>query len=329
MVDTSPVTPPRQIHPNQLCFVTVRAVNRSFRFAPTPRALEIIWFCLAFTLSKYRGRIALHEFLWMSNHFHLVLTDKAGCLPRFMEELDSLLARALNALHGTFGTAIEKGYNLVAVTTSDKLVDHCVYTLANPCSAHLVERSHDWKGVSSRRLKYGVPIKVCRPEGSLWSRAPRHAERAASQDSKRAQRAGRSKLPKEVDLVLERPPVMPVLSDADLRRHIMALLDEREGALIRERRSQRRRVTGWDAATKADPRSTPELPEEGFGAVPSFSGGNADARIAAWRRRRDFLKAYYDALRRFLAGEWKTEFPEGTWLMRVRFGVTCCPLPAT
>lgn len=329
MVDTSPVTPPRQIHPNQLCFVTVRAVNRCFRFAPTPRALEIIWFCLAFTLSKYRGRIALHEFLWMSNHYHLVLTDKVGCLPRFMEELDSLLARALNALHGTFGTAIEKGYNLVAVTTSSKLVDHCVYTLANPCSAHLVERSDDWKGVSSRRLQYDVPIKVSRPEGSLWSRAPRHAERAASQEPRRAKHSGRSKLPNEVELVLERPPIMPTLSDAELRCHILKLLDEREKTLIRERRSRRLRVMGWDAAMKVNPRSAPELPEVGFGAVPSFSGDTAEARISAWRRRRDFLKAYYDALCRFLAGEWKTEFPDGTWLMRVRFGVTCCPLPAT
>ena len=69
------MTPPRSIRPDQLCFVTVRAVNRAFRFAPSPEALEIIRYCLTFTLSKYRGRIAIHELLWMSNHFHLVVTD--------------------------------------------------------------------------------------------------------------------------------------------------------------------------------------------------------------------------------------------------------------
>lgn len=323
------MTPPRQIHPNKLCFVTVRAVNRCFRFVPTPRAIEIIRYCLAFTLSKYRDRIGLHEFLWMSNHFHLVLTDKTGCLPRFMEELDSLLARAINALHGTFGTAIEKGYNLVEVVTDDKLVDHCVYTLANPCDAHLVERSREWKGVSSRALEYGVHITVKRPEGSLWSGTPRHPEREASQKSKRARHGGRSKLPGEVQLVLERPAIMLAFSDGELRGHILKRLDERELALIKDRKSRRLRVMGWDKATKVNPRLAPEQPEEGFGTVPSFSGSNADARIDAWKRRRAFLEAYYMALRRFLRGEWKTGFPEGTWLMKVRFGVKCCPLPAT
>jgi hypothetical protein len=42
----------------------------------------------------------------MSNHFHLTLTDTKGCLPDLMEYLDSLLARALNALHGTTGTVM-------------------------------------------------------------------------------------------------------------------------------------------------------------------------------------------------------------------------------
>lgn len=319
------VTPPRQILPNQLCFVTVRAVNRCFRFAPSPRALEIIWFCLAYTLSKYRGRIALHELLWMSNHFHLVLTDRAGCLPRFMEELDSLLARSLNALHGTFGTLIEKSYNLVAVETDDKLVEHCVYTLANPCSAHLVVRSHHWRGVSSRRLQYGVAVEVKRPMGSLWSPRRRHAERTASQESKRAIHSDRSKLPEEVELVLERPAIMLDLSDVELRGHVLARLREREQALIDERVTRGLRVMGWDAATKVSPREAPEQQEERFRTVPSYSASTTHGRIEAWRRRRDFLARYYDALSRFIAGEWEVAFPAGTWLMKERFGVAWCP----
>lgn len=329
MADNPPVTPPRQILPNQLSFVTVRAVNRCFRFAPSPQVLEIIWFCLAYTLSKYHGRIALHEFLWMSNHFHLVLTDRAGCLPRFMEELDSLLARALNALHGTFGTLIEKSYNLVAVEDEDKLVEHCIYTLANPCSAHLVERSHHWKGVSSRRLQYGVAITVKRPGASLWSRERRYAHRQASQESKRAEYGRRSKLPETIELVLERPAIMLDLTDAELRSHVLAKLREREQALVDERIARGIRAMGWDAATKVSPRMAPDQQEERFGRVPSFSASTVRARVEAWKRRRGFLARYYDALRRFIAGDWGVEFPSGTWLMKARFNVTCCPLAET
>lgn len=329
MADIIPVTPPRQIHPNQLCFVTVRAVNRCYRFAPTPRVIETIWYCLAVTLAKYRGRIAMHELLWMSNHYHLVLTDQAGCLPRFMEQLNSLLARALNSIHGTIGTTIEKGYNLVAVADEHKLVEHCIYTLANPCSAHLVDRSHHWKGVSSRRLKYGVAIAIKRPMGALWGNKTRESDDATARESKRASHTSRSKLPSQVDLVLERPPVLPELTDERLRRHILEQLRQREQTLISDRRSRRTRVLGWDAATRVSPTSVPTQPEERFGMTPSYSASTTSARVQAWERRRRFLESYYDALRRFLCGEWTTEFPEGTWLMKVRFGVSCRPLPAT
>ncbi len=329
VVDIEDVTPPRQIHPGQLCFVTVRAVNRCYRFAPTRKTLEIVWYCFARTLDKYRDCIEAHEFLWMSNHYHLVLTDRGGRLPRFMEELNSLLARALNALYGIQGTAIEKGYNLVAVATEDKLVEHCVYTLANPCSANLVERCHQWQGVSSRRLEYGVPFTVTRPKHGLWGGACRHVGRAAAQASKRARYGGRSKLPEVVTLELTRPSIMPELSDAELRDYIRGLLHQHERNLVRARRERQERVMGWAAATKVSFRAAPKQTEARFGTVPSYSASTTAARSSAWKRRREFLKEYYDALRRFIGGEWEVEFPPGTWLMKIRFGATCCPSAAT
>lgn len=322
------MTPPRRILPGQLCFVTVRAVNRCYRFAPTREALEIIWYCLAYALDKYRGCIEAHEFLWMSNHFHLVLTDRGGRLPRFMEELNSLLARALNALHGLEGTAIEKGYNLVSVTSGDKLVEHCVYTLANPCTANLVERCHQWRGVSSQRLEYGIGVMVERPKHGLWGTQCRHVLRGTSQESKRARYGGRSRLPECVTLVLTRPAIMPELSDVQLRNLIREQLRDREQTLLIERRSQKVRVMGWSAATRVNVRAAPK-PEERFGRVPSYSADTSAERRSAWRQRREFLTRYYAALRRFVGGEWTAQFPVGTWLMKVRFGVSCCPSPAT
>jgi putative transposase len=329
VVDIRAVTPPRQIFSGQLCFVTVRAVNRCYRFAPTRQALEIIWYCLARTLDKYRGCIDVHEFLWMSNHYHLVLTDRGGRLPRFMEELNSLLARALNALYGLQGTTIEKGYNLVEVATNGKLVEHCVYTLANPCRANLVERCHQWHGVSSRRLEYGVGITVNRPKHGLWGGPCRHVQRAKSQASKRASYGGRSKLPEQVTLLLTRPPIMSELSDGQLRSHIRERLHERERTIVDDRRSRKLRVIGWAASSKVSVRAAPKRTEERFGRVPSYSADTNEARISAWTRRRAFLERYYDALRRFVAGEWAIVFPAGTWLMRVRFGVACCPWPGS
>ncbi|MEX1363278.1 MAG: hypothetical protein AB1Z98_09140 [Nannocystaceae bacterium] len=304
--------------------MTVRAVNRCHRFAPSRQALEIIWYCFAYSLSEFRGRIEAHEFLWMSNHYHVVLTDRGGCLPDFMMRLNSLLARSLNALHGLTGTAIEKGYNAVEVTTEDKAVDHCVYTLANPCSAHLVRRSRHWRGVSSYDLDYGVAVTVQRPQGGLWGGPCRHRDREASQKSKRAEHAGRSKLPETVELVLTRPEIWTHLTDAELRSHMRERVAQRERDLSDDRGRTRGKVMGWRNATRVKPRSFPRQTEDRFGTVPSFSAGRRDAWLAAWQRRREFLERYRAALRRFMAGETTVEFPAGTWLMKTRFGVTCC-----
>lgn len=327
--DIRGMTPPRQIHPGQLCFVTSRAVNRCHRFAPNRRALETIWYCFALTLSKYRGRIDVHEFLWMSNHYHLVLTDSGGCLPRFMEELNSLMARAINALYGIQGTAIEKGYNLVVAATGDRLIEHSVYTLANPCNAHLVEYSHHWLGVSSRQLDYGRPLVIKRPGYGLWRGSDDSSWRKAARGSIRASRGARSKLPEQVELVLTRPRSRQELSDRELRHHIRELLQERERVLVKQRRVQNRRILGWASATKVSFRAAPEQAEELFGMVPTFSANTEEARIAAWNRRRTFLEQYYVALRQFLAGDWAAVFPAGTWLMSARFGARCCSSPGS
>lgn len=326
------MTPPRQIHRGQLCFVTVRAVNRSYRFVPKRTVREVIAYCLAVTLDKYRGRIAMHEYLWMSNHFHLVLTDRGACLPRFMEELDSLLSRSLNALRGMTGTNIEKGYNLVAVTGESKLIEHCVYTLANPCSAHLVVRARHWKGVSSLKLEYGVPLVVCRPGCGLWTRLvarPRGDASLDAADAASRKCRGRSKLPDTVALMIERPAVMEHLSDVELRLYIRERLDLRERELIQERRCQGRRVLGWKEVVAKDFLDMPRKPEERCRLAPSYSADTREALADAAEHRRCFLDAYYEALRSFVLGNREVEFPSGTWLMKSRFGVTCCPATVT
>ena len=129
--------------------------------------------------------------------------------------------------------------------------------------------------------------------------------------------------------MLTRPGIKQELSDRELRRHIRDLLQERERVLVKQRRAQKQRILGWASATKVSFRAAPEQAEELFGMVPTFSAHTKEARVAAWKRRRAFLEQYYVALRKFIAGDWAALFPAGTWLMRVRFGARCCPLPGS
>lgn len=321
------MTPARCIEKQMNFFVTVRAVNRSARFVPTCAVIKVIRYCLAVTLQKYRGKgkLQLFEFLFMSNHFHLLGVDLDESLPDFVRELNSLISRELNALRGISGANIEKGYNLVKVVTDQRLIDHAVYTLANPCRANLVKRCKDWRSVSSLSMRYGEAVVVEKPTLGLWAGKVQHASRRGSKRSKRAQYAGRSKLPETAELVIDRPPVMMELSDDELRQHILDRLDAKEREYIEDRKRRGVGVLGWNKVVKQHYLAIPNTKEELFTRVPSFSASHVWERVVLAAKRKEFLKRYYAAQKKFVDGIRDVVFPYGTWLMRVRYRAACEP----
>jgi len=118
-----------------------------FLFLPEREVVRVFEYLLAVSAQEFGMRV--HEVLCMSNHFHMLMTDVQGRLPDFMHHFDSLLARSVNACRGTSGSVFEKEYSLVVETDEDKVIEHAVYTLANPCADHLVKRSRQWPGFST------------------------------------------------------------------------------------------------------------------------------------------------------------------------------------
>ena len=321
------MTPPRFIVPGQLCFVTARAVARMFKFLPEHRVVQIIRYVFAVAVQKYGLKV--HEVMFMSNHFHLLATDVRGELPDFMRYLDSLLARSLNALRGTSGSLFEKHYNLVVATDGKAVIEHAKYILANPCAAHLVKRSSQWEGFSSRRIRYGQMVTFSRPPLGLWQRhAVAKHRRTRGQNARRAAYRGlRSKLPEQVGFTLHRPDVRPNLDDRELRTEVWRRLRERARELIAERSKSGREVLGMPEVLRQKWWWFPGRPEDMFTTTPSVSGRNKWARIEALTRKRDFEDAYYRVREAYIAGMREIVWPWGTWLMRVRHGLPCATAP--
>ena len=326
---SSGVTPPRFITKNARFYITVRAVNRSFRFVPKKAVCKAIRYSLGVVLEKYRNskKLVLHEFEFMSNHYHLLGTDLDACLPDFVRELNSLLSRELNALRGIRGKNIEPGYGLVQVVGDERIVEHAVYTLANPVAAFLVSKSRHWPGISSLRMKYGKPVEVSKPKLGLWSGKNAHANRSSSKRSGRAGYAGRSKLPETVHLVIDRPDIMPNLSDDELRSRVLEELDKREKELAAERRRRNIEVAGRRAVESRHFLEIPG-PEEMFSKVPHVSGSTREERETQLRIREAFLEAYYAARDAFRGGNREAVFPYGTWMMRRIWNARCEPAPS-
>ena len=340
------MTPPRYIVEEQLAFVTCGAVGRSFRFLPTEAVVQLLSFALA--VMARRHEIAVHEVFWMSNHAHLLLTDVRGNLPDFMRDLNSLISRGLNALRGSTGSNIEKGYNLVTPADDDKVVDHAVYALLNACTAGLVERARDWAGVSTLGLDYGKPIVIERPCAGLW----KHADGAEGGRTKgtskgRSRHAGRTKMPACVEFTLVRPPIRPDFDDGELRALIRRRVEEGEKELIENRAASGAAVLGMQRVLEQSWSDTPTTTRVLFDTTPRVSGRSTRAKLDVLRRRLEFEAAYakvrdrlIDLIRstgegtrslmsriRRLVAAGQLVVPHGTYLLRRRYGLRTAPGP--
>ena len=307
-------------------YVTVRAINRSFRFAPKATICKALRYCLAVALDKFRseGKIELYEFEFMSNHYHLLGRDLVGCLPAFIRYLNSLITRELNAIRGINGKNIEQGYGLVRLVGEERIVEQAVYTQANPVAAFLVAKARHWKHVSSRNMDYGVVVQVEKPSLGLWAGKLGLRNRKQAQRSGRARYAGRSKLPAVAELVIDRPPIMLHLSNEELRALIRQRLEQREQEIAQQRQRRGFTVVGWRRAQTVHYLALPKS-EEMFARNPTFAASTIAERIHLATIRRAFLKAYAIARDAYRAGNRNAIFPNGTWAMRLFHHCRCEP----
>ena len=97
-------------------------------------------------------------------------------------------------------------------------------------------------------MEYGREHVIAKPHIGLWSKKKHHKNRKRSRRSGRAAFASRSKMPETAVLMLDRPQIMPELSDSELRAKIREDLATREAEIGVERAGKP--VLGMKAALK-------------------------------------------------------------------------------
>ncbi len=318
---------PRNLYSGTTVFVTCRCVHQSYRLVPTAVVRRVVDYCFAVISMRYRLRYGMkfYEFEFLSSHYHLVACNACGRITDFLQDLNALIARELNAVRGRSGAFFDREPGIQTVLGEDKVFEHCVYTLANAVSAGIVRSTKQWKGSNSRRLEYGKEYAVARPRVGLWSKKVQHKHRRSSQRSGRAAFAQRCTLPETAVLMLDRPPIMPELSDAQLRARIRGALEVREEEVAKKRAGKP--VLGMKAALKIHWSTVPRDGEELFGLNPTLSTETLEQRIVMKALRKAFIREHEEALARWNAGERDVVFPAGTVRMRLRHTVATEPIP--
>ncbi len=291
-----PIIPGRTYHVNRRC------VQQEFLLRPDKETNNIFEYCLAYAAERYG--IQVHDYLVMSNHYHLVATDPRGVMPEFLRELHSLLARYLNRHRGRRENlwAAEQA-NLNHLVELEDVVDKVEYVLRNPIRAGLVERVTDWPGAHSFALPDGRTKVIARP--SCCGR--------------------RSKVPPSVTLVLSVPPGFQGSFD-----EWRALIGARVAAFERRasacRRRTNTRVRGIAAVRRDPPSRRPDSrPTLGPQFRPFIAAKRAEARAAAVAMLRDFRRRYAKARDAFRARHRNTLFPPGTFALVRRCAVLVAP----
>lgn len=330
------------VTPGRTLFLTIEAVNRQFRFVPVKDVIDSINFIFWYAVEKYE--VSVHEMTWMSNHAHICITDNAGVLPKFIQTMNSLISKQLNALRGLTGSNIEKGYSEIEVVDDISVTALCAYTLANPCAAGLVERARDWKGISTYHLEYGQRFTIQRPACGLWKegedespRIPRTFRPKLFKKSKigdTSEKKGKAKkkpstLPASVSGVLSRPRVHSNLSDPELRARIRNQTTAREQRAAEKLRQEGKSVMGWRQVITKKWNDYPSTFRTLFEEIPRIIADAVADKIQKGRTLSAFYTSYQNALETYIQhGRDKALFPWGTWMMRERFKARCEASPS-
>ena len=272
--------------------VTRRTTQRQFLLRPSKAINQCIRYSVS--IAAERSGAELHALMFMSNHYHIILTDVEGRLPVFTETLNRLLAKSLNVYHCR-GENFWAGHvqpSHVHLPERADVFNKLVYLLCNPVQSNLVKEGKDWPGV---RVYLPGETKCVRPK--FYFR---------SEDSG-------GKMPKKAKLRLSLPECLGDKKAA--LKELKKLIKDREHALAEERASSGKRILGKEAVNRQRIDATPSSKDKPSSITPRLACRDKWRKIEILQLMKSFLSAYKQAWEQYKAGEVGVQFPLGSYKM--------------
>jgi putative transposase len=145
----------RYFLPDQPLHVIQRGNNRqAIFFGEEDYACYRDW--LAAAAARYG--CAVHAYVLMTNHLHLLLTPRAATsLPRTMQALGRRYVRYVNTVYRRSGTLWEGRYRAAPIDSEAYFLSCCRYIELNPVRARMVRQARDYRWSSYRAHGEGAP----------------------------------------------------------------------------------------------------------------------------------------------------------------------------
>ena len=158
---------PRLTLPGYPHHVIQRGNNRQAIFVDR-QDFEAMLALLAENAQKFR--VAVHAYVLMDNHFHLLATPAtAEALPRMMQAVGRSYVRYFNDRHGRSGTLWEGRYRSTLIETDRYLLACMVYIDLNPVRAGMVAQPLDWPWSSHAHYLDQRSDRLVTPHALYWA----------------------------------------------------------------------------------------------------------------------------------------------------------------
>ena len=117
-----------------------------------------------------RSKVAVHAYVLMDNHFHLLLTpETVEGVPQMMQSVGRSYVRYFNTRHARTGTLWEGRYRCSLIETEKYLLACMAYIDLNPVRAGMVSEPADFAWSSHRHLIGRTSDKLVTPHALFWS----------------------------------------------------------------------------------------------------------------------------------------------------------------
>jgi len=279
-------------------------LHRWYRLKPDVSLNSAI--AMAMVEACKRTGVQLIVWVFMSNHYHLLVRDPQGRLPEWLRDVNALVARFLNARHETEpGVPLwdRQQHNHTRIQGLDRIVERAVYMLANPVAAGLVRTPWEWPGLITPRahLGRGTGPTYRRPSAFFREDGPVAASG---------------------ELVSHAPEGV----DADvLRARIFRDLDVAVAAAHQRIQSEGRAFVGVEGLRRLNPFGRPRKrrPRRAGRAAdrrPTLLGSSVEETASMRARSQTFRERYAEALARLRQRAADVLFPPGTFMLWRFFG---------
>jgi len=141
----------RMHHNNAIHFVTNRCFQERLLLLPSRKVNQIIGYWFARAHNLYGQGLDIFAFIFLSNHFHILLRDTSGNLSRFMGYFQGNVARAINEHLGRKGDFWAREYDdvLVDENSDDDFLNRYMYVICNSVKSGLTNKASEWIGLNS------------------------------------------------------------------------------------------------------------------------------------------------------------------------------------